>query len=81
MPDLPTHPMQDAVVDLIHACDGLHGTLASIDANRPAADAGYEAQIAFLDALRPIIAEAQLSMALATGSLADRLRRHRGSLN
>ena len=81
MPDLPTHPMQDAVVDLLRAFDGLHGTLKSVEACRPAADADYEAQITFLEALRPVVAEAQLSLALASGSLAACLRRHSTNLN
>ena len=81
MPDLPTHPMQDAVAGLIQAFDGLHGALGSIDANRPAKDASYDAQVAFLDALRPVVAEAQLSLALVSGHLASCLRAHRASLN
>lgn len=82
MPDtLPTHPMQDAVVDLMRAFDGIHGTLASVDANRPGKDATEAEQVAFLDALYPLITEAQLSIALVSGALAHHLRQRRGPLN
>ena len=74
--------MQDAVADLMHLVQGAHDTLASIEASHPGRDATPEQQAAFLTALRPVIAEAQLSVAQASGSLAYHLRRtRRSSLN
>lgn len=79
MPDLPAHPMRVAVDDLMQVMEGVHGTLASIEACNPGPDANDAQQAAFLNALVPVIAEAQLSLALASGALAHCLRRHRGS--
>ena len=77
--DLP--PMQEAVWDLMRLFEGLHGTLASIDANRPGASASGAEQAEFMQQLRPLIAEAQLSLSLAVGDLARHLRRHASTLN
>ena len=82
MPDPRPHPMQEAVGDLVQVMNGVHGTLTSIEALTPGRDASPAQQAAFFAALRPVIAEAQLSLALASGSLAACLRRlHADKLN
>ena len=78
-PDLP--PMQKAVVDLMRLEVALRGVLQGIGANTPGPHASPDEQAAFLARLHPVMAETQLSLALACGDLAGHLRRHRTTLN
>ena len=74
-------PMQAALYDMMRLHTALQDLLQVIEANMPGRDASPEQQADFLARLPPVVADAQLSLSVATGDLARHLRLHRATLN